>query len=133
MLPAIHAAATWIMVGLIWTMQLVHYPSLENAAPEAFARNIRRTVPVVVFVMLVEAAAAILLLRSLAQQTRALGYAGMALLAIIWAATIVFQYPLHRRLARSYSNEDFAMLMRTNWLRVAAWSARGIVACELLR
>lgn len=133
MLVAIHAAATWLMAGLIWTMQLVHYPSLENAAPEKFARNIRRTVPFVVPVMLVEAVSAILLLRSPAHQTHVLEYVGMALLVAIWASTIVFQYPLHLRLARSYSDDDFAKLMRTNWLRVAAWSARGAVAYELLR
>lgn len=129
MVVAIHAVATWLMVGLIWTMQLVHYPSLESARPEQFARNTRRTILLALPLMIAEAATAALLLRS--QKT--LSYAGMALLVIVWASTLVLQYPLHRRLARSYSKEDFARLLRTNWIRVAAWSARGAIAYALLR
>ena len=33
----IHLAATWALVGLIWFVQLVHYPLFSAVAPERFA------------------------------------------------------------------------------------------------
>jgi hypothetical protein len=123
-----HAAATWTMVGLIWTMQLVHYPALKDAAPGAFARNVRRTAAFVIPVMLIEAATAGALLGS----GGAAGWTGAGLLALIWASTALIQYPLHRALSARYSSGDYERLLRTNRLRVAAWSARGVVALILL-
>ena len=33
---AVHAAATMAMVGLIWTVQVVHYPLFESVGAEAY-------------------------------------------------------------------------------------------------
>jgi sterol desaturase/sphingolipid hydroxylase (fatty acid hydroxylase superfamily) len=60
-------AATWFMVGLIWFVQVVHYP-LFAAVPagEPFAayhrQHVRRTTWVVAPVMLVELVTAVALL-----------------------------------------------------------------------
>ncbi len=32
----IHAAITWALVGLIWTIQVVHYPLLKNVGQAEF-------------------------------------------------------------------------------------------------
>lgn len=127
MIALAHAAATWIMVGLIWTMQLVHYPALKDAAPDAFARNVRRTARFVIPVMLIEAATAAAL-----WNPRPAARLGCVLLLAIWASTFLVQYPLHRALSVRYTDDEYARLLRSNWLRVAAWSGRGIVALVLL-
>lgn len=129
MIALAHAAATWFMASVIWIMQVVHYPSLENSTPESFARNTKRTALVVVPVMLIEAiaAAALLVVPSAA------ALLGAALLALIWASTLFIQFPLHRALSAHYSDQDYARLLRTNWIRVAAWSARAVIALALVR
>jgi hypothetical protein len=128
----LHAASTWFMAGLIWTMQLVHYPALEDAPPEAFARNTRRTSVLVAPVMLVELVTAVLLAAVPSTGRGAQAWIGAVLLLLIWASTALVQFPLHRRLARGRDEAAFARLRRTNWLRVALWSARGIIALNLL-
>lgn len=35
-LLVVHAAATWFMAGLIWTIQVVHYPGFAAASGEGF-------------------------------------------------------------------------------------------------
>ena len=37
----IHAAATWFMVGLIWFVQIVHYPMFANVGRDSF--DVHRT------------------------------------------------------------------------------------------
>ena len=129
MIALAHAAAACFMAGLVWTMQLVHYPALEKSSSEVFARNVRRTIPLVVPAMAVEAATALLLLRS----SNRLAWIGAGLLLFAWVISIFAVYPIHRRLSRTYSDDDFAGLLRMNRLRVAAWSARALVALALLR
>jgi hypothetical protein len=129
----IHAASTWFMAGLIWTMQLIHYPALDGASPETFARNIRRTSALVAPVMLVELACAVLLAAVPPFGRRAEAWTGLGLLSLIGSSTAFVQFPLHRRLARAWDADGFARLRRTNWLRVALWTARGFIALDLLR
>ena len=55
----IHLAATWALVGLIWFVQLVHYPLFSAVAPERFvvfeAEHSKRTTWVVAVLMPAEA------------------------------------------------------------------------------
>ena len=133
MIALVHAASTWFLAGLIWTMQLVHYRALEGAPPEEFARNTRRTAAVVVPVMLLELACAVALASAPPWGRAAEARAGLALLMLVWLSTAFVQFPLHRRLSRARDAAGFARLLRTNWLRVALWSARGFIALDLLR
>ena len=61
----LHLAATLVMVGVIWYVQLVHYPLMARVAttsfPEFHNEHTRRTGWVVIGPMLVEAATAVLL------------------------------------------------------------------------
>jgi len=124
-------AATWFMVGLIWFVQVVHYP-LFAAVPagEPFAayhrQHVRRTTWVVAPVMLVELVTAVaLLLARPAFLSARVAWAGLARLTVAWLSTALLQVPRHNELARSYVDSCQAALCRTNWLRTMAWTARG--------
>jgi hypothetical protein len=41
-LTSIHLAATWFMVGLIWVIQIVHYPLFTSVGSDSFAEYERR-------------------------------------------------------------------------------------------
>lgn len=133
----VQAGATLAMTGLIWFVQLVHYPLFAMAARETFpafaARHQRRTTIVVAPLMLIEAGAATWLLL-IGRQTSVVGWLilGWALLAFIWASTVFVQVPLHARLARCWDGATVDRLVKSNWLRTGAWSLRSLIALALL-
>lgn len=133
----IHAAATLAMVGVIWFVQVVHYPLFELASSRRFgsfaAEHQRRTTLVVAPLMLVELASALLLLIAPASSAgRTLSLLGMLLLALIWLSTGLLQVPLHRRLSSGRDARAIGRLVASNWVRTAAWTLRGALALALV-
>jgi hypothetical protein len=134
----IHAAATWFMVGVIWFVQIVHYPLFDHlaggvAASYAYEHQ-RRTGWVVGPVMLIEMASATLLgLFRPAGVPLALVLAGGLLIAIVWGSTFLVQVPIHARLLEGYDAALQRRLVVTNWIRTVAWTARGAIALEMIR
>ncbi|MFO0872514.1 MAG: hypothetical protein U0575_00895 [Phycisphaerales bacterium] len=134
----VHACATWFMVGLIWFVQVVHYPLMgvvPDAASSAYSRaHQRRTTWIVGPVMLLEAGSAILLFWVPHGEFNAtpMRCIGIALLALVWISTFAVQVPLHARLASGSGTSVIRRLVATNWLRTVAWTARGVVAIVLL-
>ncbi len=132
-LTAIHAAATLAMGGLIWFVQLVHYPLFPLVAADRFVEfaraHQRRTGWVVMPLMAAEAVTATLLV---ATRPGPWVWAGWLLLVAIWLSTALVQVPLHRRLAGGYDPRAARKLVTTNWLRTALWSVRAVIALLLL-
>jgi hypothetical protein len=128
-----HAASTLCMTGLIWFVQIVHYPLFQLVGERTFrsyaAQHVRRTTWVVAPLMLVEAGTASALVWTLATT---LSWIGLLLLAVIWASTALLQVPGHGRLARGFEPPTAERLVRTNWIRTAAWTGRGAIALLLL-
>ncbi|QDG54963.1 hypothetical protein FIV42_25095 [Persicimonas caeni] len=129
-----HVAATLYMVGLIWFVQIVHYPGFALVGGDAFVpytrEHVRRTGWVVGPPMLLEAATAVLLVVLL--PTSPLAWTGLGLLALIWASTALLQVPAHSRLNEAHDAPIIDRLVRTNWLRTTAWTTRGLLALALL-
>jgi hypothetical protein len=134
----VHAMSTLAMVGLIWFVQVVHYPLLArldtDSSPRLALENQRRTSRVVVPLMLAEGTTATLLVfQSVSWVDRTLSATGLALLAIIWISTVAVQMPCHRRLAEAYDETDARRLVSTNWVRTIAWTLRGLTAMAVIR
>lgn len=132
-----HAASTLMMTGLIWFVQVVHYPLFARVGESAFtvyaAQHQRLTTTIVGPLMLVEAlTAAWLALRPPEGVSPALTIVGLALVALLWLSTAFMQVPCHRRLSLGFDARIGRRLVRTNWLRTAAWSARSVIALALL-
>ena len=125
-------ASTWFMVGLIWFVQVVHYPLFASVPGDGFAayhkQHVRRTTWVVGPVMLVEltTALALLWLRPAGRPAWA-PWLGLALLAVAWGSTWRLQIPRHNELAACYAHAAHGSLCRTNWLRTVAWTGRGFL------
>ncbi|MEQ8316095.1 MAG: hypothetical protein RIE77_09490 [Phycisphaerales bacterium] len=129
----VHAAATWFMVGLIWFVQVVHYPLFAGVGEAGWAEYSRRhqslTTLVVGPTMLVEVVSAAALLAFL---PGTLTIAGAVLLALVWASTFFVQVPLHGRLGKGHDAAVMRTLVATNWVRTVLWTARGVIAMALL-
>jgi len=128
----LHLTSTLIMVGVIWVIQVVHYPLFELVGRDNFVAYERsHTVRIGIIVMptmLIEAVTALGLLALLNGEGRELAFIGAMLLAVIWGSTALLQVPCHERLAVRYDEGAWRRLVRTNWIRTIAWSARGAVA-----
>lgn len=136
MLLLVHAAATWFMTGVIWFVQVVHYPLFGLAGGAGFAEYSRRhsalTTWVVAPVMLVELGAAGLLMFYGGNLPEWMSAGGIALLAVIWLSTFLLQVPRHERLARGFDAAAHAGLVSTNWIRTLAWTARAGLSLAMI-
>ncbi|MBS0198349.1 MAG: hypothetical protein JSR77_16475 [Planctomycetes bacterium] len=131
-----HAGSTWGMVGLIWFVQIVHYPLMGDVHAEAFPAYERRhqqlTTLVVAPLMLIEAASALTIV-FLPSPSTPLRWFGLFLLAAVWASTFFIQVPLHTALSQGFETVVWRRLVVTNWVRTVVWSVRGMLALALLR
>lgn len=122
-----------MLCGLIWFVQLVHYPLLLRVGTGTFSgyelAHQRLTGRLVAPLMLAELAAAVLLCGF---RPGAAAYAGLALLGLIWGSTFLVQMPLHARLGAQHDPVLIRRLIRSNWLRTLAWTLRGLLAAALL-
>ena len=125
--------STLFMTGLVWFVQLVQYPLLEAVSGRSHTeyqrRHMVRTLALVTIPMLVEAAGAVgLVIVAPAPAT----WIGLALVAVIWASTLAFQAPQHFELLAAWSPPVHRALVRDNWIRTVAWSARSLILVWLL-
>ncbi len=128
-------ASTLPLVGLIWTIQLVHYPLFDAVRGDLFARFHRahstRITWIVMPLMMVELAGAIAGVALFEPASHILGHvatwAGFVAVVVIWAATFLLSVPMHDRLAAGFDVVAHRRLVWTNWVRTAAWTARGVL------
>lgn len=130
---AVHLVSTLMMAGLIVFVQVVHYPLGGRVGSAAFpayqADHVRRTSWVVVPLMVPELASALWLLAAPpAPGLRPVLLVGLGLLAVIWTSTALLQAPAHGRLRHGFDPAVHRRLVRTNWIRTAAWLLRVPVA-----
>ena len=129
LLFSIHLAATWMLVGLIWVVQILVYPQFLRVAPAEFRdyhfAHCFRIVLIVAPLLFVEIASAAWLLYEGRQAQPFIISTG--LIPIIWITTALFQAPFHTRLMRGFEAPLIRRLILTNWIRTLAWTARGFL------
>jgi hypothetical protein len=126
------------MVGLIWFVQVVHYPLMAQVGRDGFRRyemeHQRLTTWVVAPLMLIELATAVALLwwRPAGLEIGTV-LVGLALLVGIWWITYTVQVPHHASLVLSYDAGVHVQLVSGNWWRTVAWTARGVVVLWMVQ
>jgi hypothetical protein len=129
--------ATWTMVGVIWFVQIVHYPllsivPLESAASTAVEHQ-RRTGFVVGPPMAIEGVTTLLLLWSQPDGVSVwLPWVAAVFLAIALGSTVLLSVPRHERMAQRPDAQVGRELVVTNWPRTIAWTVRGVLVGTML-
>ena len=132
-----HLASTLFMTGLIWFVQVAHYPLLSRVAlhdvPRYEQAHTRLATWVVAPPMLAELVSGVLLLwvRPAGVSSR-MAWMGVALLGVVWCSTQFVQVPCHARLSRAFDPAVHWRLVQTNWIRTVAWSLRGSLVLWML-
>ena len=127
----VQLATTLPLAGLIWTIQLVHYPAFVLVGAPTFgafhAAHSRRITYLVAPLMLAELAAAVaaVVWRDPTVATW-IAWMGLGLVASAWISTGLLSVPLHDRLGRGLDERTARRLVATNWPRTLAWTARSV-------
>ncbi len=128
-----HAFSCLFMTGLIWLVQIVHYPAFAYTDEARFTVfhgfHSRRITWIVFPVMTFELITAGVLFFQHRDLFWTLNGAGVALL---WASTAFLSVPLHNQLALGTSAKVIEKLVRTNWPRTLLWSARAVALYWIL-
>ena len=123
----IHLIATSIIVGVIWVIQLVHYPSfhfIELKQYTTFQRfHMSRISFVVIPAMLTELFTLILFIISTDPIDTLVTVSGL-LLVLIWLMTAVFFSGVHQKLTLGYDKTVVDKLVKLNWGRTLLWTLR---------
>ena len=124
--------AAVVMTGIIWFVQIVHYPLLATVGPGEFCDYTKRHQVLITWIvgppMLVEVAAAgALLILAPLLLLSPLYAAALVMLFVIWISTAVLQVPLHGKLCQARDERNIRRLVFTNWVRTIAWSARAML------
>lgn len=132
------AFATLFMTGLIWFVQVVHYPMFADVSSDRFAayevKHSKLTTFVVGPPMLLELVTVILLLKlSPAGSMNQLAWVGAILLAAIWFSTAFLQVPMHSKLEAGFDETSHRFLVNSNWIRTVLWTARGVLAVLMIQ
>jgi uncharacterized membrane protein len=133
----LQVASTLAMVGLIWFVQVVHYPLFAQVGRDGFRRyemdHQRLTSYVVAPLMLTEMITAVLLCwwRPAGIEPVTI-WIGLSLLVLIWIMTYTVQVPQHTALVMSYDAGVQQRLVAGNWFRTAAWTVRGALAIGMV-
>ena len=131
------AAATFFMVGVIWFVQVVHYPLFASVgAPDFSAYSIKHTRLTGLVLgppMLLEAVTAVALaIWTPSWISASLAWTGLLLVGGIWLSTALLQVPRHTTLGRGFDPAAHRFLVSSNWLRTVLWSLRGLVVLCML-
>ncbi|NND85437.1 MAG: hypothetical protein HKN46_09845 [Acidimicrobiia bacterium] len=126
----VHAASTWFMVGLIWTIQLVHYPLFARVGAEGFiayeADHTRRMGWLLALPATIEVVTGGLLVWLRPDGVPLWLVIGTGfLLFLIWLVTISVQVPNHVRLSQGFDLTRIEALVASNRWRALLWTLRG--------
>ncbi|MFZ9040940.1 MAG: hypothetical protein ACO225_04605 [Ilumatobacteraceae bacterium] len=132
----VHAAATWAMVGFIWTIQLLVYPLMAKVPAAGFVAFERfhqqRVVAVLSVFAVVEVVSAGALALVDTGVSSWLWLSGGVVLVVLWVSTGAFYAPLHGRLSTGFDARLHRRLVMSNWVRTVLWSVRGVLAVSML-
>lgn len=116
------------MTGLIWFVQIVHYPLFGAVSKEVFiayeASHKSLTTAVVAPLMLIELLTSLALFGLSSPFSRAFLFVNLGLVLIIWLSTAFVQVPLHNQLSLSFSEDNIRRLVNTNWIRTLSWTVK---------
>lgn len=127
-----------ILTGLIWTIQLVHYPGFLRVGTESFLAyqqaHMRTISYLVIPLMLSELILGMMLQWAhWKEPIHWTVYITTVGLLVIWLSTWLISSPLHGKLVQTGSDQlTVRQLVNTNWIRTVSWSLRTAVLFYLV-
>ena len=128
-----HLIFSAIMVGVIWVIQLVHYPSfhfIDKDIYDSFQKFHMNKISIIVIpVMILELATGFLLL--IGNSKNILIIISFGILILIWGITGLFFSDAHGKLISGYNELIVNKLVSMNWIRTVLWTLKMILLLYL--
>lgn len=127
-----HLVSTFALLGLIWTIQCVHYPAFRYVSSENFPAfhkfHSQQITLIVAPLMLLELfTAAALYFKSSNHSLFSYGFLNFASVGLLWVLTAFVSVPLHNQLAQGLQLDVVNKLIISNWPRTILWTLRALV------
>jgi len=132
----VQALVTTLMVGMIWTVHLLHYELFPLVGVEAWdayeSAHVDRIGKILFGPWLLEGLCVLVLLLAHPRKMRVLAIVSAFLMLFILIDTAAFSAPAHGVLLERWDRDTYDELMVVNLLRAWLWTAKGIVAVWML-
>ncbi len=126
MLFILNLFSTIFLTGLIWTIQIVHYPLFtfvgKTEFPEYHMHHSFRISWIVIPVMLMELVSTILLAWMDQSGSKFWNFLGVFFVIVVWLSTFLLSVPEHSILGNGWNQNSIYRLVATNWVRTIAWT-----------
>ena len=113
------------LLGLILTIQVVHYPSFSFVDQKIFTSfhnfHTKKISKIVMIPMVIELVVSTI---QLYNKPNIVNLILFALVVLIWISTALLSIPLHNQLSKAKSLDNIKKLVNTNWPRSFLWGTR---------
>ena len=121
------------LCGLIWIIQLVHYPAFKYVDSSNFVKfekfHTQQISLIVIPVMLLELVTAVQLVFINGSLIMKLN---LLLALAIWTVTFIYSAPCHVKLSKGKNEKIIDLLIKTNWLRTFLWSFKALLLTYMM-
>jgi len=125
-----------LLTGLIWTIQIVHYPLFLEVGKTVFKiyenKHQQKIGPLVAPLMVAELFCSFIWLLFFYKDALVITIVQFVLVLGIWLSTFFIQMPLHHKLKHGYYYSIIKKLINTNWLRTILWTVRSVLLIYVL-
>ena len=128
----LNVISAFLLTGVIWTIQIVHYPSFHYIDKMSFTNfhhfHERRISIIVMPLMLIElTTSTALYINNMSSIVFALN---LLIVLLIWCSTFFVQVPIHSILSEKKDKKLIEKLVNTNWIRTFLWSMRMLLIID---
>ncbi|MGA0163401.1 MAG: hypothetical protein ACO3LE_04010 [Bdellovibrionota bacterium] len=124
------------MTGLIWFVQIVHYPLFalidESNFKEFHREHAKKTTWVVAAPMMIELVSSGLAIFFSKDRSIHILIMSFSMVFLIFLSTAILQVPLHNRLSAGKNLDLIRKLVLTNWIRTLLWTSKSICLAAAL-
>ena len=128
----INIFSAFFATGLIWTIQLVHYPSMRFVSRDKFElfhsfHQLRISIIAMPLMAIELITTIILFMQNIDNESSLIFKINLIIVTLIWFSTFFIQVPLHQKLSKGKKNSLIDKLVLTNWFRTVLWTLRSIL------
>ncbi|WCL49485.1 hypothetical protein [Leptospira sp. GIMC2001] len=119
---------TIFLTGLIWTIQLVHYPSFNDVGKNEFIQfHKNHTTRISILVIPFMICELLISIAWLVLELNQFSIVNASLVLLIWLATFLISVPIHNALVQNFNLVLIQKLNQTNWIRTILWSLKSFL------
>ncbi len=127
----LHIFLSFVLTGVIWIVQLVHYPSfhyIESTNFREFEKfHIFRTSILLGPLMILELLTGAILLTGSSFLPGYILWINFIFMTLIWLITLLWSLPLHKKLNKGKDRDLINNLILSNWPRAFLWTGKSFL------